>query len=102
MDLRGYYQKIHETQKELGDGPVVLVSLETPDGGKPGVLVEVTPALAAKMLVDGIARLGSEQEAREFQEQKIAAKRLADQIAAANRMQVVVVPAAETPEPRSH
>lgn len=92
MDLRAYYRKIRETELSLKEPVVVVVSLETPDGGKAGVRTEVSRQTAAKMLVGGRARLASEQEMREFQEEKVDAKRLADQIAAANRVQVTVLP----------
>ncbi|MCL5744213.1 MAG: hypothetical protein M1541_09860 [Acidobacteria bacterium] len=76
----------------LREPVVVVVSLETPDGGKAGVRTEVSRQTAAKMLVEGRARLASEQEAHDFQEEKVEAKRAADQIAAANRVQVTVMP----------
>jgi hypothetical protein len=41
--------------------------------------------------VEGAARLATVEEASEFQEQKVEAKRQADQLAAASRMQFTVV-----------
>ena len=37
MDLRVYYQKIRKIEAELPEPFVVVVSRETPDGGKAGV-----------------------------------------------------------------
>jgi len=91
MDLQIYYKKIRETQESLPDAPVVLISLETPDGGRAGVRTEVPPRIAAKMIVEGCARVASAEETRQFQEQKAEAKRQADQISAASRMQVTVI-----------
>lgn len=99
MDLRAYYQKIRETEGRLKE-PCVVVSLQTPDGGKAGVRTEVSRDVAARMIVDGRAREASEEEAREFMEQKAEAKRVAEQLAAAARMQVTVVPSSEWRNPR--
>ena len=95
MDLQLYYKKIREAENSLADASVVLVSLETPDGGRPGVRTEVPRRIAAKMLVDGYARLASAEEAHEFQEQKAEAKRQADQAAAVSRMQFTVLSPSE-------
>lgn len=94
MDLRAYYQKIREMEGRLTE-PCVVVSVETPDGGKAGVRTEASRQVAARMLVEGIARAADERETREFMEQKLEAKRAADQLAAAARMQVTVVPSSE-------
>ena len=59
MDLKVYYQKIRDIEKSIEDAFAVIVSLETPDGGKPGTLTEVSPGLAAKMIVEGVARRGN-------------------------------------------
>ena len=64
MDLRVYYQRIRDMQQTIGDSFAVVVSRETPDGGKPGVKSEVPRDLAARMIVDGRARLASEEEAQ--------------------------------------
>jgi len=95
MDLQVYYKKIRTLEASIRDPSVVLVSLETPDGGKEGVRTEVPRLIAARMLVEGTARLATAEEAREFQEQKADAKRQADQIAAVSRMQFAVVSPSE-------
>ena len=74
---------------------MVLVSLETPDGGRPGVRTEVPRRIAAKLIVEGGARLATTEEAHDFQEQKAEAKRQADQLAAASRMQLTVISPSE-------
>jgi hypothetical protein len=43
------------------------------------------------MIVEGRARLASPEEENEFQEQKLEAKRVADQLQASRRMQETVV-----------
>jgi hypothetical protein len=63
MDLQLYYQKIREFAATIEEEFPVLVSRETADGGKNGTLTEVTAKLAAKMVVDGTARLAKPKEA---------------------------------------
>jgi hypothetical protein len=91
MDLQVYYKKIRAMEESFKDPSVVLVSLETPDGGREGVRTEVPRRTAARMIVDGSARLATADEAHDFQEQKAEGKRQADQQAAASRMQFTVI-----------
>ncbi len=91
MNLQVYYQNIAEIEQTLESPAAVIVSLGTPDGGREGVRTEVSRRIAAKLIVDGCARLATAEEATEFQEQKAEAKRRSDQLAAASRMQFTVV-----------
>ena len=91
MDLQIYYRKIREIEQNLSDPSVVVVSQDTPDGGREGVRTEVPRRTAAKMIVEGSARLATNEEAIDFQERKAEAKARADQLAAASRMQFTVV-----------
>jgi hypothetical protein len=59
MDLKVYYRKIRIVEAEIADADVVMISLETPDGGRAGVATEVRRRLAAKLVVEGKARLAS-------------------------------------------
>jgi len=91
MDLRLYYQKIREASSKIADAFPVVVSKETADGGKDGILNEVTRAIAAKMLVEGLARLASAEESAAFRQEQAAAKRLAEQVATAAKVQFAVL-----------
>jgi hypothetical protein len=95
MDLKLYYQKIRDMESKITEAFPVVVSVETPDGGKAGVLTEVTPGIAAKMLVEGAARLATAQEAKAFRAVQAEAKRVADQAAAAAKVQFTVVSTTE-------
>jgi len=95
MDLKRYYQNIHDLESSIQDGFAVVVSLETPDGGRPGTMTEVLPRIAAKMVVDGIARLASAEEAEQHRKTQAEAQRAAAQAALANRVQLSVVPTTE-------
>jgi len=91
MDLRVFYQKMRQVEAELTERDVVIVSQETPDGGRAGVASEVPKGTAAKMIVEGKARLATAEEATAFREQMADAKRTADHAAAAGRMQITVI-----------
>jgi hypothetical protein len=92
MDLKVYYQKIRDLEQSMEDESPVVMSHETPDGGREGLFNEAPRAVAAKMVVDGKARLASEEETRTYRERKAEEKRQADQISGASRMQVTVGP----------
>jgi len=91
MDLRVYYQKLRKIEQEIVDEHVVLVSNETPDGGRPGQKTEVPRSIAAKMIVEGRARLASKDEAANFHKNIADVRRAAEHASLANRVQVNVI-----------
>jgi hypothetical protein len=95
MDLKVYYQKLRRIEAEMANRDVVVVSLETPDGGKPGVKIEAPREIAAKLIVESRARVATEEETVDFRAEAAEAKRLADQAAAANRVQITVLSEAD-------
>jgi hypothetical protein len=66
MDLRVYYRKLRKIEAEIPEPYVVVVSRETPDGGKPGVKTDVPRSLAAKLIVEDQATLASPEETAQF------------------------------------
>lgn len=99
MDLRAYYQKVRQTEAAMTSPQVVIFSQATPDGGKAGVVTEVPTLIGARMVVEGSARQATEAEVHSYREQQAAAKQAADHAAAANKVQVVVVPTPLPPKP---
>ena len=95
MNLKHYYQNIREVEASIPEAYPIVVSLASPDGGKEGTRTETPRRVAAKLITEGAARLASADEAQEFREQQAEAKRNADQIAAANRVQFAVLSPAE-------
>ena len=95
MDLKRYYQKIRQVESTIEDTFAVVVSLETPDGGKGGALTEVLPRVAAKMVVDGVAKLANPEEAQRLRAAQAEAQRAAEQAMAASRVQLTVLPTIE-------
>lgn len=91
MDLKVYYRKIREIEASLPGDDVIVVSLETPDGGREGVYTEVPKHLAAKSLVEGRARLASEEEASRFRKATREASEKAKEEAVTGKLQVEIV-----------
>jgi hypothetical protein len=95
MDMRAYYQRMRDAEATITEEFPIIASLETPDGGRVGVLTEVSRVVAAKAMVQGTARLATGEEAKSFRETRAEAHREAVQAAAAARVQLAVLPAAE-------
>jgi len=93
MDLRSYYKRVREAEATLTGEQLVMVSLETSEGGKAGVRTEATRAIAAKLIAEERARVATEEEAREFHEAHREARTAHEEAEAANRVQVMVIPA---------
>ena len=99
MDLKVYYEKLRQTEASLPGPDVVIVSLATPDGGRAGVPTETPREIAAKMIVDGTARMASEAEALEYEEKRLALRRSAEEAALASRIQVTLVAESDAKRP---
>ncbi|MGH9582358.1 MAG: hypothetical protein ACRD4O_05435 [Bryobacteraceae bacterium] len=91
MDVKQYYRKVREIEANLADKFLLLVSVETPDGGKPGVISEVARALAAKLLVEGRAALASKEEREVYRRQQITGRKAAEQAKLARTVQVAIL-----------
>ncbi len=95
MDLKVYYRKIRELEASIPEADVVVVSYETPDGGRPGARTEVPRRVAAKLIVEGRARLATPEETAEFRQAMQQARQKAEEQAAARRIRVAVIPESE-------
>lgn len=91
MDVKQYYKKINEIEAGLQDLYPVVVSLETSDGGKPGVLSEVSRPIAAKMIVEGRVVVASAAEKEQYREKLELARKAAEKAELARRLQVTIV-----------
>jgi hypothetical protein len=74
MDLRNYFQKIKQIESTIAELFILVISLETRDGGMAGTPTEVSRALAAKMIVDGLVRLAEPNEKQAYYAQQQAAQ----------------------------
>ncbi len=95
MDLRMFYQKLRKIEQEIAEPHVVVVSNETPDGGRAGQKSEVSRNLAARLVVEGKARLASPEEGAEYRNLVDQARQDAEQRALAQKIQVNVVSEAD-------
>ena len=95
MDLRNYYQQLRQAETSIADEFVIIVSNATPDGGKAGMRIEVARAVAARLIVEGRARLATTEESESYRAELCELKQRAEQAAAAARGQVTVISDAE-------
>lgn len=91
MNLRAYFQKIREVEKEILQDVVYVASLAGDDGGLAGIVAQVTRAIAAKLIVDQKARLATDGEVEALLEKHEIARRKAMDEQAAQRLQVAIV-----------
>lgn len=91
MDLKQYFRKFREVEASLTDRYQLIVSMETPDGGKPGLISEVCREVAAKMIIEGRAALATEKDAKAYREQQASARKAAEKADLARRVQVAII-----------
>jgi hypothetical protein len=95
MDLRVFYQKLRKVEQEIADPHVVVVSNETPDGGRAGQRSEVSRSMAARLIVEGKARLATPEEGTDFRSMIEQARLEAEQRVLAQKIQVNVISEAD-------
>ena len=91
MDLKQYFRKIRQVEATLLDKYPLVVSLETADGGKAGLISEIPRAEAAKLIVEGRAVLASEEEKEFYRRQQACARDAAEKAEFAKKVQIAIV-----------
>ncbi|HYI96451.1 MAG TPA: hypothetical protein VEX68_23110 [Bryobacteraceae bacterium] len=91
MDIRVYFQKIREVERTIQEPWVVVVSLETPEGGKPGRATEVSRGSAAQLIVDNKVRLADVKERDAYYKEANEARLAAEEATVAGKIHVTVV-----------
>jgi len=91
MDLKAYYRKVREIEAAIQEPYVVVVSHETPDGGRAGARSEVSRGLAAQLIAQGKARLASQPETQAFRAEADAARVQMEENQLQRRVQLAVV-----------
>lgn len=91
MDLKQYFRRLREIENSFVDSYPVLVSLDTPDGGKSGLISEMSRHVAAKMIVEGRAIPASEEQKTFYYQQQEAIKRASEKAEMAKRVQVAII-----------
>jgi hypothetical protein len=95
VDLRLYFHKVRTIEATMPGDHVVVVSLETPDGGREGRFAEVVREVAAKLVVQGKVRLANEDETEQFKAAARAAKEAADEQLLRDRLHLSVLQKAD-------
>jgi len=99
MNMKVFYQKLRSVEETIAEQHPIVVSLETPDGGRAGVMTEAPRRLAARLIVEGKARIAGEDEAKAFREEVAEARRRAEEMTMADRVQLRVVTESEARRP---
>jgi hypothetical protein len=90
MDLRDYYKKIRDLEAQITEDEVVVISQKTPDGGVEGTRSQVSRFVAAKLIVEGRARMASAEESAAYFAEMDERRRAAREQALQQRVQVVL------------
>src|SRR5450755_3030775 len=91
MDLKDFFKRMREIEATIVDTDALVVSHETADGGKPGVVTETPRNIAARLIVEGRARLATPDEAVAHHESVRLAIEESEMAALADRVQVALV-----------
>jgi hypothetical protein len=91
VDVKQYYRKVREAEISIQEEYPLMVSLETSDGGKAGVISEVSREVAAKMIVEGRAVVASPAEEQQYRQRQAAAKKSVEAAELARRVQVAII-----------
>lgn len=92
MDLRQYYRKLHDAEAEMPESHVLVVSLETGDGGKAGVVTEVPRRNACQLILDGRAKRVSREEEDAFRLDELAKRDAFQRAKATSRIRFEMIP----------
>jgi hypothetical protein len=95
MDVRQYFRKLREIEANIPEQYPLVMSLETSDGGKAGLITEVPRHNAARMIAEGRAVLANESEKESYRAQQAFAREIAERDELAKRLQVTVVTEAD-------
>lgn len=79
MDLRMFFQKVKQAENEIPQAHVLVVSNETSDGGKAGTVTETERSTAARLIVEGKARLACEEEIAQYKAAQDTVRRHAEE-----------------------
>ncbi len=95
MNLKSYYAKVHEVESSLEGDHVLVVSEATADGGRAGVMTLTAKRTAAQLIVEGRARVATEEERTEWELEEEDRRDHARREEMAQRIQVQVIAESE-------
>jgi hypothetical protein len=99
MDLKAYFKKIKETEASIEEPYLLIVSLETPDGGKPGTVVEVSRHEAAKAMAEGRALRANEEQKEAYFKAEGERRKSAEKAELSRRLQIAIISDSELRTP---
>lgn len=91
MNLQKYFEQLRTKEAEIGGKDVFITSLATPDGGKEGVITQVSKRAGSQLIVEGKARLSTEAEVEAHLKAQGELRAQIESQAFAHRIQVQVV-----------
>ena len=91
MSMRQFFEKIKEIEAGIKSAEVIVVSNETSDGGKAGVKSEVKRSVAARMIVEGRARLATDEEAQVMRQEVEAVYKRGLEVLNSGKVQLAVL-----------
>jgi hypothetical protein len=91
MDVKQYFRRLREIEASLEEEFPVVVSTATPDGGRAGLVSEVTRLNAAKLIAEGRAVLATEQQRQTLQTEKVEALKAVQMAERAKQVHVTLV-----------
>ncbi len=91
MDVRQYFKKLRQIEAAITEEFPIVISLDTPDGGKAGLASEVSRLNAAKMIAEGRAVLADETQRVAYQLAQLEAREAYESADFAKRVQIALV-----------
>jgi hypothetical protein len=88
MNLKDYYREIAAQEAAIEESFVLIISLQTPNGGRAGIPSEVNRATAAKLVVDKQARLATPEEVKKLRDEREEQQRQRDIAALQERVRM--------------
>jgi hypothetical protein len=91
MDLKQYFKKLKDTESSIEEPYLLIVSLETTDGGKAGAVIEVSRPEAAKAMVEGRAVRASNEQKEAYLKLEAERKKSAEKTELSRRLQIAII-----------
>ena len=95
MDLKAYYQKVRDAERAIEEEFPIVKSLAGEGAGRGGRLAEVSRAVAARMITDGLAELATVKERRELRARVETARKAEQERREAERIQFAILSEAD-------
>jgi hypothetical protein len=97
MDVKAYFKKLHELEARIAAEHVIVVSRETADGGRAGVMSEVPKRVACQLALEGRAEFASPEQVEDYRLEQELKRDEYQRALTASRVQVQVVPSEARP-----